>query len=84
MRFHSLQPKRQPKNRELSRAFYDPIIDQLIEARKMRGLTQVEVDDMIDCAEKLVSKWECRERYPSSHFLALWAIALGVKLEVKP
>lgn len=70
------------RNRELSRAFYDPIIDRLIEVRKQRGLTQVEVDDMIECAEKLVSKWECRDRYPSSHFLALWAQALGVKLQV--
>jgi transcriptional regulator with XRE-family HTH domain len=80
----SSPPNNSNRNRLISRAFYDPIIDQLIEARKQRGITQVELDDIIECAEKLVSKWECRERYPSSHYLALWASALGLRFNLEP
>ena len=65
------------------RRFFDPIIDQLIAARKARGLTQDDVNEMIGCAERLVSKWECRHKYPSSYFLVLWAQALGVTLTVR-
>lgn len=51
--------------------------------RQRRGLRQVDVDDMIGCAERLVSKWECRDRYPSAYFLLLWAQALGVTLTIR-
>lgn len=77
-------PPNSNRNRLISRAFYDPIIDELIVVRKQRGLTQVELDDIIECAEKLVSKWECRERYPSAHSLALWAGALGLRFTLEP
>jgi transcriptional regulator with XRE-family HTH domain len=65
------------------RRFFDPLIDQLIHARKRRGLRQEDVNERIGCAERLVSKWECREKYPSSYFLVLWAQALDVKLTVQ-
>lgn len=65
------------------RRFYDPIIEQLIRVRKQRGLRQEDLDEMIGCAERLVSKWECRDRYPSAYFLLLWAQALGVTLTVQ-
>lgn len=64
------------------RKLFDPVIDQLIAARLKRGLRQVDVDAMIGCAERLVSKWECREKYPSNYSLVLWAQALGVTLTV--
>lgn len=65
------------------RRVYDPIIDHLVMIRQRRGLRQVDVDDMIGCAERLVSKWECRDRYPSAYFLLLWAQALGVTLTIR-
>lgn len=65
------------------RRLFDPVIDQLVEARKKRGLRQEDVNVMIGCADRLVSKWECREKYPSAYFLVLWAQALNVKLTVK-
>lgn len=65
------------------RRVYDPIIDKLIEVRVQRGLRQVDVDEIIGCAERLVSKWECRDRYPSAYFLLLWAQALGVTLTIR-
>lgn len=64
------------------RRFFDPVIDQLIAARKRRGLRQEDIDQKIGCAERLVSKWECREKYPSAYFLVLWAQALNVRLTV--
>lgn len=65
------------------RRFFDPIIDQLVRVRHARGLTQDEVNAMIGCADRLVGKWECRDKYPSSYFLVLWAQALGVTLTVR-
>lgn len=65
------------------RRLFDPVIDQLIEARRKRGLRQEDLDRMIGCAERLVSKWECREKYPSAYFLVMWAQALNVKLTVE-
>lgn len=65
------------------RRLFDPVIDQLIAARHQRGLRQCDVDAMIGCADRLVSKWECREKYPSNYNLVLWAQALGVTLTVQ-
>ena len=64
------------------RRLFDPVIDALIAVRHARGLRQADVDEMIGCAERLVSKWECREKYPSNYNLVLWAQALGVTLTV--
>ena len=65
------------------RKLFDPVIEQLIVARHQRGLRQADVDALIGCAERLVSKWECREKYPSNYNLVLWAQALGVTLTVE-
>lgn len=75
-------PKRSVHTIE-GRRLFDPVIDQLIAARKARGLRQEDVNEMIGCADRLVSKWECREKYPSTYFLVLWAQALNVKLTVE-
>lgn len=80
-------PSSPPKRRSLhtleGRAFYDPLIDQFIAARKAQGLRQQDVDERIGCADRLVSKWEARVKYPSGYFLVLWAQALNVKLKVE-
>jgi transcriptional regulator with XRE-family HTH domain len=85
---NSLQRTTKPSPRSLltheGRKIYDPIIDQLIEARKAKGLTQVEVDVRIGCADRLVSKWESRNRYPSAYFLLIWCQVLGVSLKIDP
>lgn len=78
----SLSPKRSLHTIE-GRRLFDPVIDQLIAARHARGLRQEDVNQMIGCADRLVSKWECREKYPSAYFLVLWAQALNVKLTVE-
>jgi len=78
----SAPPSRRTLHTIEGRRFYDPIIKQLVEVRKQRGLRQEDVDELIGCAERLVSKWECRDRYPSAYFLLLWAQALGVTLAV--
>lgn len=65
------------------RRLFDPVIDQLIAARRKRGLRQEDIDEKIGCAERLVSKWECRTKYPSNYNLVLWAQALGVTLTVQ-
>lgn len=62
---------------------FGPLIQQLIEARRKRGLRQEDLDRMIGCADRLVSKWECHVRHPSAYFLLLWCQALGVKLVVQ-
>ena len=78
----SSSPKRTVHTIE-GRKLFDPVIDALVAARQARGLRQADVDAMIGCAERLVSKWECREKYPSNYMLVLWAQALGVTLTVQ-
>lgn len=64
------------------RAVFEPLVQQLIAARRQRKLRQEDLDRMIGCADRLVSKWECGVRRPSAYFLLLWAQALEVKLTV--
>lgn len=64
------------------RAVFDPLIDQLVKARRARGLRQEDLDRMIGCADRLVSKWECNLRRPSAYFLLLWCQALDVKITI--
>lgn len=65
-----------------ARRVYDPIIAHLRAVRQAKGLKQEEVDDKIGCAERLVSKWENRIKYPSAYFLLLWCQSLGVTLTI--
>lgn len=65
------------------RAVFRPLIQQLIEARRKRGLRQEDLDLMIGCADRLVSKWESHTRNPSAYFLLLWCQALGVRLVIQ-
>ena len=49
------------------------------------GLTQIEVNDMIGVADKIVSKWECGMRRPNVYNLYNWAEVLKcqIKLTIK-
>lgn len=78
----SSSPKRTVHTPE-GRRLFDPVIRQLVAVRQARGLRQADVDELIGCAERLVSKWECGEKYPSNYMLVLWAQALNVKLIVE-
>ncbi len=60
--------------------FWNDVILPFIERRHEMGLTQIEVNDMIGVADKLVSKWECGMRRPNVYNLYNWA---GLQLERK-
>lgn len=81
----SSQPSERPRCLDTAegRAVFDPLIQQLIAARRARKLRQEDLDRMIGCADRLVSKWECGIRRPSAYFLLLWAQALDVKITLQ-
>lgn len=78
----SIRPSARCFETQEGRAFFDPLVEQLVAARRKRGLRQEDVDARIGCAERLVSKWECGIRRPSAYFLLLWTQALDVRLTV--
>ena len=55
---------------------YD-IVSQFISRRNDLGVSQDEVDERMGNCDRLVSKWECGQRTPTSFNLYCWAIALG-------
>ena len=65
--------------------FWNDVILPFIERRHEMGLTQIEVNDMIGVADKLVSKWECGMRRPNVYNLYNWAEVLKcqIKLTIK-
>ncbi|KAB8155082.1 helix-turn-helix domain-containing protein [Kordia sp. TARA_039_SRF] len=56
--------------------FLKGIVSQLVARRKELGLTQDDVNDLLGVADRLVSKWECGSRTPTSFNLHCWAEAL--------
>ena len=46
------------------------------------GLTQIEVNERIGVADKLVSKWECSMRRPNVYNLYNWAEVLKFKIKL--
>jgi transcriptional regulator with XRE-family HTH domain len=62
---------------------YKKIVIKLVKVRKEIGITQAQVDQMIGCADGLVSKWECGDRIPSFFMLVCWLESLGVELQIK-
>ncbi len=46
------------------------------------GLTQIEVNERIGVADKLVSKWECSMRRPNVYNLYNWAEVLKCKIKL--
>lgn len=62
---------------------YDQLIDRLIERRRQLGVTQEHVNELIGVADRLVSKWECRMKYPNFRHILLWADALDCKVTIE-
>lgn len=60
------------------------IIQQLRQRRIHLGLSQRDVDGMLDCSDGLVSKWECGERIPHAGSMSKWADALGCVIHAIP
>ena len=58
----------------------ETLIQQFIERRRALGLTQEEVNARMGNADRLVSKWECGDRTPTSFNLYCWAEALDTSL----
>ena len=52
----------------------------LIARRQQLDITQAELDELIPCADGLVSKWECGDRMPSLRMALEWAATLGLSV----
>lgn len=64
--------------------FLRDVVNQLIILRHERNMTQEELNYKIGVADRLVSKWECGIRTPTSFNLYCWADALDGKIKVVP
>ena len=62
--------------------FLKDVVGQLVSLRHKKGLTQEELNYKIGVADRLVSKWECGLRTPTSFNLYCWVDALDGKLMV--
>jgi len=62
---------------------YEDLISGLINARRVRGISQEKLAFEIGCAPSLVHKWETKKRIPSGFMLICWLDALEYQIEVK-
>jgi len=60
--------------------FLKDVVKSLIDRRKELGLTQDELNYRLGVSDRLLSKWECGTRSPTSFHLYCWADALKSKL----
>lgn len=60
--------------------FLKDVVKLLIERRVELGITQEELNYRLGVADRLISKWECGVRTPTSFHLYCWADALESKL----
>lgn len=67
---------------EIRNDFLNNVVKQLVQRRHALGMTQDELNYQLGVADRLVSKWECGLRTPSSFNLYCWADALGTKLTI--
>jgi hypothetical protein len=67
----------------LIRTFYQPIISELVAERHRQQMTQMDVNEIVGCADSLIAKWESGNRLPSLYFLLLWVEALGLDLKLE-
>jgi len=49
----------------------------------MQGMGQLDVNEMIGCADNLIAKWEVGMKVPSLYYLLLWCEALGYELKLE-
>lgn len=54
-------------------------VGKLADLRTSRGLTQRDVSKALDCAERLVSRWETGEGRPSDENIIALAALYGVR-----
>lgn len=62
--------------------FLMEVVTLLIKRRLELGITQDELNHMLGVADRLVSKWECGVRTPSSFHLYCWADALESRMTI--
>ncbi|MEM6813273.1 MAG: helix-turn-helix transcriptional regulator [Bacteroidota bacterium] len=60
------------------------IVKPMVKQRKELGLSQEDVDAILGVADRLVSKWECGVRTPTSFHLYCWADALEGQMVFLP
>ena len=68
----------------LGRIFHEHLIPQFVNARKKKGISQLEMDDILGVAKGLVSKWEVGIRRPSGYLFCCWADSLDMELTLTP
>ena len=64
--------------------FLTDVVKPMVEQRKKLGFTQEDVDALLGVADRLVSKWECGVRTPTSFHLYCWADALEGQMVFLP
>ena len=64
--------------------FDNQVISQFVVARKNKGISQLEMDEILGVAKGLVSKWECGIRKPSGWLFCCWADALDMQITLTP
>ncbi len=62
--------------------FLKEIVKDLIRLRHEHKMTQEELNHRLGVADRLVSKWECGLRTPTSFHLYCWADALNAQLKI--
>lgn len=60
------------------------VVRELVRQREQLNITQEELNARLGIADRLLSKWECGIRTPTSFNLYCWALSLGMKLTVIP
>ena len=64
----------------LGRIYHEQLIPQIVAARKKKGISQLEMDEILGVAKGLVSKWEVGIRRPSGYLFCCWADSLDMKI----
>ena len=64
----------------LGSIFHKQVIPQFVDARKAKEISQLEMDEILEVAKGLVSKWECGIRKPSGWLFCCWADALDMQI----
>jgi transcriptional regulator with XRE-family HTH domain len=62
--------------------FLKDVVEELVRLRKQRKYTQEELNYRLGVADRLISKWECGLRTPTSFNLYCWADALDARLKI--
>lgn len=72
------------QNHDVRKDYLKDVVKELIKQRKQLNLSQEELNARLGIADRLLSKWECGLRTPTSFNLYCWALSLGLKLTVIP